>query len=227
MNVIQLVLSAVTPGLVDKLAGMLVESPEAAKKGIGAAIPAILGSMIGKGSTEQGAGQLIDMITQNKISGGLLDNLGEMFGGGEKSEAASTMGGGIVRSLLGDKLGPLAGMIGGLSGMKGGGVEKLLALAAPLVLGGLMKGAPAGGFTPASLLGLLASQKEHVANAAPPGLGALLGVAGIEPPKAAATTPIAPAPAAVEKKGGGLLPGLLIAAAAAGISACRAASSST
>jgi outer membrane protein OmpA-like peptidoglycan-associated protein len=216
MNVIQLLLGALTPGLVQKLASLLGESPDATQKGIGAAIPVVLGSLIGKGSTEAGAGQLIEMINQSKVTGGVLENLGDLFGGGEQTQTASTMGGSILKSLLGDKLGPLAGLIGGASGMKAGGVEKLLGLAAPLVLGGLMKGAPAGGFTPASLLGLLVSQKEHVAKAAPPGLGALLGIAGLEAP-AAGAMPTPPAAVVDDKKGGGILPWLLGAAVIAAI----------
>jgi outer membrane protein OmpA-like peptidoglycan-associated protein len=87
-----------------------------------------------------------------------------------------------------------------------------------LVLGAVAKHLP-GGLDPTKLIGLLDGQKEHVAKALPPGLGALMGFAAPTMAAAAPTPPATPRvvppapPAQEEKKGGGVLPWILGAAA--------------
>jgi outer membrane protein OmpA-like peptidoglycan-associated protein len=199
-----MLLSAATPMIMEKLGSSLGERPDALQKGLGAALPAILGALIGKGSNAEGAGALIKTITDNKIDAGMLDNLGDLLGGGEKSASLGQMGGAILASLLGDKAGGVANVIAGLSGLKGESAKGLLGMAAPLVLGGLMKQAPAGGFSPAGLIDLLGSQKDHVAKMMPAGLSDLVGFAAPAP----AAAPVPPPPAEPEQKTG-MMPWLI------------------
>ncbi len=191
INILDLLMKAAGPAILGQLGGLLGENQETTQKGLGAALPAILGGLIGKAGNAHGADAVIGMMRDNKIDGGLLDNLGGLLCGGDKTDGLMKMGAALAPMILGDKLGPIGALVGQFAGMKGGGVEKLIGLAAPLVLGGLAKQAPAGGFSPQGLLGLLDSQKEHVAKMAPPGLGALLGLAA---PAAAAAAPVSPPP---------------------------------
>jgi hypothetical protein len=218
INLIDLLLKAAGPAILGQLGGLLGESQETTQKGLGAVLPAVLGGLIGKAGGPGGADAVIGMMRDNKIDGGLLDNLGGLLGGGDKTDGLMKMGAALAPMILGDKLGPIGALVGQFAGMKGGGVEKLIGLAAPLVLGGLAKQAPAGGFSAQGLLGLLDSQKEHVAKMAPPGLGALLGLAAPAaaaapavsppPPPAAAPAPAA-APYSVATAGGSKLPLIL------------------
>jgi OmpA-OmpF porin, OOP family len=220
INILDLLMKAAGPAILGQLGGLLGENQETTQKGLGAVLPAILGGLIGKAGNAQGADAVIGMMKNNKIDGGMLDNLGGLLGGGDKTDGLMKMGAALAPMILGDKLGPIGALVGQFAGMKGGGVEKLIGLAAPLVLGGLAKQAPAGGFTPQGLLGLLDSQKEHVAKMAPPGLGALLGLAAPAaaaapmspppPPPAAAPAPAA-APYSVATAGGSKLPMILAA----------------
>jgi OmpA-OmpF porin, OOP family len=196
VNILQLVMGALTPAIMGKLGGFLGESPEATQKGLSGALPAILGSLISKGGDAKGAEGLLDLIGKANLDGGLMDKLGDMLGGGDATSRMADGGQALTQQLLGDRAGGVGELIARFSGMGGGSVQKLLSLAAPLVLGGLMKQAPAGGFSPAGLMGFLASQKEHVTKMLPPGLSGLAGLVGMETPAAPAPAP-APTPARV------------------------------
>jgi outer membrane protein OmpA-like peptidoglycan-associated protein len=178
MNIIQTLLGLLTgPQLLGQLSSLLGESNSATQKGLAAAIPAILGGLISKGSTESGAGALIGMMKDNNIDSGMLSNLGGMLSGSQGD--VSSMGGSILKSVLGGNADAVTQLVGSASGLSGDSASKLLAFAAPAVLGGVAQAAPAGGFSPASLMGWLGDQKEHLAAFAPPGLGAVLGLGGL------------------------------------------------
>lgn len=175
MNIIQTVLGLLTgPQLLGQLSKMLGIPEALVQKGLAAAIPAILGGVMAKGSTESGAGALIDVMKDHKIDAGLLDNLGGLFAGA----SGAAMGGSILKSVLGGHADTVTNLVGSVSGLSGGDAGKVMALAAPVVLGGVAQAAPAGGFTPAALVSLLGSQKEHLEKFAPPGLSGLLGLGG-------------------------------------------------
>ncbi len=197
VNMLQLLMGALSPAIVGKLAGFLGESSEATQKGLSGALPAILGALISKGGDAKGAEGLLGLIKDAKLDGGLLDTLGDALGGGDATSRLADSGGALTRQLLGDRAGGVGDLIGRFAGMGGGSMQKLLGLAAPLVLGGLMKQAPAGGFSPAGLMGFLAGQKEHVAKMLPPGLSGLAGMVGLDVPQAVAAPPTPATPARV------------------------------
>jgi OmpA-OmpF porin, OOP family len=180
VNIIQTLLGLLTgPQMLGQLSKMLGVPESMVQKGLAAAIPAILGGLMAKGSTESGAGALIGMMKDNKIDGSVLDNLGGLFGGASgDGSAAANMGGSILKSVLGGNADALTQLVGSTSGMTTDSAHRLMALAAPVVMGGVAQAAPAGGFTPAGLMSLLGSQAEHLKKFAPPGLGALLGLGG-------------------------------------------------
>jgi OmpA-OmpF porin, OOP family len=179
MNIVQTLLGLFnSPQLLETIAGLLRESTTTTQKGIAAAIPAILGGLVSRGSTEAGADALIGMMREHKIDSGLLDRLGTMFGG-SAGEAQVDAGRSMLSGILGGNLDAVTKLVGSVSGMSNEGAGKLMSLVAPAVLGGVAKAAPSGGFTAAGLMGLLASQKEHFAKLAPPGLGSLLGIGGL------------------------------------------------
>lgn len=180
MNIIQTLLGLLnTPQLLDKLSGVLGESSATTQKGLAAAVPAILGGLISKGSTEAGAGSIIGMMKEYKIDGGILDQLGGLFGGASAGGAEGSAGASILKSVLGGNFDAVSKIVGSVSGLSSDKAGSLMSLAAPAVLGGVAKAAPAEGFTAAELMGLLASQKEHLAKVAPAGLGNLLGIGGL------------------------------------------------
>lgn len=226
MNLVQTILGLLTPALMQKIAGMLGESPDATNKALGGVVPAIIGALLQKAGTRQGADQVVDMFKEHKIDGSLLDSIGDLLGGGDKTAALQKNGGAILGALLGDKLGPIGNLLGAFGGVKAGSAQSLLGMLAPLVMGGIAKNV-GGALDAPKLMGLLGDQREHVAKALPPGLGALLGMAapamtttGASSTNARPTVSTAPtmAPKADDKdKNDGLIPWLLGAMALAAI----------
>ncbi len=176
MNILDMLKDQVTGTLAKQASGFLGESEGAVQSALGSAFPAILGSVINKGSSKSGAEGLMGMIGGLDLD--MLGNIGNIFGGGASSvNGLLNSGGGILESLLGNKLGGVVDLIAKVSGLKGGSSSSLLKMAAPLLMGLIgkqIKGKGIGG-----LMDLLTGQKAHVAKAMPSGMGNLLGFANL------------------------------------------------
>ncbi len=197
-------------GTLGAISSFLGESESATKSGLGAALPAILGSVINKGSTTEGASSLLNMIKNDNHDGGILDNLSGLLGGGG-SAVTSLLGGGsnLLTTLLGDKIGGIANLIGSLSGLKSGSVSSLLSMAAPLVMGAIGKQATSQGLNASGLMSMLGGQSDFVKAALPTGMGSLLGFANMGDTARQTYTQAAKTVENVEQKSGSMLPWLL------------------
>ncbi len=167
----------VTGSLAKQASGMLGESEEGITKALGGGFPAILGSMISKGSSTEGAGTLLKSLTN--FDGGLMDNIGGMFGGSDTAAADQLMGkgSGVLDMLLGDKLGGVIDIVSNLGGIKKGSAGSLLKLATPFLMS--MIGKQVAGKGIGGLMDLLKGQKDNVAAAMPSGMGSLLGLGSL------------------------------------------------
>jgi OmpA-OmpF porin, OOP family len=223
-NIIQMLMGLLGQDKIGQIAGMLGESPDAVGKGLGGAIPAILGGLIGKSEAPGGADAIIGSMRDNKIDGGLLDNLGGLLGSGAQANQLMSTGGGMLSGLLGNKAGLLGTALSAFSGLKGGSATSLMGLAAPLVLGALGKSLP-GGLNASSLMGLLGSQKDHVKAALPAPLAGAMGIGDLGGRTAAAASTVTHAAKEEVSKGLGLWPWLLgagaIAALLFGLKSCK------
>jgi OmpA-OmpF porin, OOP family len=178
MNLLDLVKTQLTGGdTLGAISGLLGESPAATTAGIGAALPTLLGSVIQSGSTSNGASTLLNLIKDGGHDGSIMDNLGGMLSGGSASNGLLSAGSGILKTLLGDKVGAIAGLIGQVSGLKGGAVSSLLSIVAPVLMGGIGKQVMSQGLGASGLMNLLSSQSDFVKAALPAGMGSLLGFA--------------------------------------------------
>ncbi len=137
----------------------------------------ILGGLLKKSSTPQGA-QDIFGAAQNQDAG-MLDKLGDLFGGGDATEAYQQQGAGVLDMVLGGGE-QRVGMIGTIAkalGVDGGIVGKLLAMAAPIVMGVIGKHIKDKALDAVGLGSFLGSQKSNIAGALPSGLAGNLGFA--------------------------------------------------
>jgi OmpA-OmpF porin, OOP family len=219
MNLLSILTSTMTGGgTLGAISGLLGESEAATKSGLGAILPTVLGSVISKGSTAQGAGGLMDMLKSGGHDGGILDNFGSILGGGGSGVSnLLSGGGGIISSLLGDKVGGVVNLISGLSGLKGGSATSLMSMAAPLVMGLIGKQTASQGLNASGLMSMLGGQSEFVKAAMPAGVSNLLGFGNLGGAADAAKSAVSNATAAVEEaKGGSFMPWLLGAAVLAG-----------
>lgn len=175
MDLLGLVKDQLTASAVSQIGGFLGEDTNKVTSGLSAALPAILGGFLQKGSTTQGAGDLLNLIKGDTQSEGFLSNLGGLLSGGNTSGILSA-GSGILSSLFGDKVGALASLIGNVSGLSSKSSSSLLGLAAPLLMGVLGKQVKSQGLGVSGLANLLMSQKDTVKAALPAGIGSILNV---------------------------------------------------
>jgi OmpA-OmpF porin, OOP family len=179
MDLLGLVKEQLTSAAISKISTFLGESNENTTSALGSAMPAILGGLMQKASTKQGAGDLLNTIKTGGHDGGILDNLPGLLGGGTATSGLLSAGTGLLGSIFGDKVGALTNIISGVSGMKTGSVSSLLSMAAPILMGVLGKQATSQGMGVSGFTNLLMSQKDSVKAALPAGIGSILNVDGL------------------------------------------------
>ncbi|HKU87281.1 MAG TPA: DUF937 domain-containing protein, partial [Casimicrobiaceae bacterium] len=146
------------------LAGKVVgESPGATQTALTAALPALLGAIAQKGSTADGAQSLLLLLENPNVSTGALANLSGLLGGGQNSTSLTSAGSGLLGSLLGDKVGALAGTLASVAGLRNSqSASSLLALLVPIVLGFIKKFVGEKGLGASRLASLLAGQGQFL-----------------------------------------------------------------
>jgi hypothetical protein len=177
MNIVTTILNMIAPAILDKLAASLGISSSTAKSALAAAIPAVLGAMGSKASTDVGARALFDAVSKTDTSA--MGDLASTLTGGA---GADFMKGGLgsLTSLLGDNaLSGLTGAIGKQAGIPAAATSSIVGLAGQLAMGQLAKSVTGGGLNASSLAGLLSSQQGNIASALPAGLGSALSSAGV------------------------------------------------
>lgn len=134
-----------------------------------------------KGSEPNGAASLIKMLQEGKHDGGILDNLGNVLGGGTASNDFISSGKNLFASLFGDKAGGITDLIASASGISKNASSSLLGMLAPIVMGFLGKTLKAqGGLNLTGLTNLLLGQKEFIKPALPSGLTQLMGIPNLD-----------------------------------------------
>jgi outer membrane protein OmpA-like peptidoglycan-associated protein len=178
IDILGLVKGALTPDAVSSVASSLGESPDGIQKAFSAGIPALLSGVMNK-ATSGGSelSTIMSLFSSGAANPGILQNFSSLASG---SGAFSLIDGGksVVGSVLGDNASSVANAISSHSGISATSASSVLAMAAPLIMGGIAKALP-GGVTPSSLTELLTSQKSSILSALPAGLSGLAGIGGV------------------------------------------------
>ncbi|MCK0131795.1 DUF937 domain-containing protein [Flavobacteriaceae bacterium F08102] len=104
-----------------------------------AALPLILGAMKNNASTPEGASGLLGALNSDKHSGSILNNLGNILGGGGIDDDVLKDGQGILGHVFGGKEDRVAGAVSKSSGIDMASAMNILKVAAPFVMGFLGK----------------------------------------------------------------------------------------
>jgi outer membrane protein OmpA-like peptidoglycan-associated protein len=209
-----------TSELLGKASSFLGESEGGISKAMTGIVPTVLSGLVSKTATNEGAGAVAHMVSEQSSSG-ILGNLGGFFG--NDGGGLLNKGAGLLSSLFGGKSDGITSLISNFAGVKSSTATSLLSMALPAVLG--LIGKQVGGGGASGIASLLSSQKDNIAAAMPAGLNlsSILGGAGSTVSNMASTAKAATthyAAETAEKTGGGamrfLLPLLLLAAAAMG-----------
>ena len=106
---------------------------------LNAALPLLLGAMKNNAKTPEGAHGLLGALGNDKHSGGILDNLGNILGGSNIDEDVLQDGAGILRHVFNGKEQNVASAVSKSSGLDAGSAMNALKVAAPVLMGLLGK----------------------------------------------------------------------------------------
>jgi len=174
-NLVDLVMSYITPDVISKAASFVGESGPATQKALTGIVPTQIAALANLGSTSGGLEQIGRMLESTTTNGSVLSNLGNLFGGGAQTQDAVRTGQGMISSLFGGKLGSVTDLIARSSGLRATSVNSLMALIGPIILAVLGRQRAAAGGSLASLASLLGDQKSFLSGLLPAGLASMLG----------------------------------------------------
>lgn len=178
MNLLEILKNQLASGdTIGVISNLLGENKTATSNGLDAILPTLLGSVIQKGSTTEGANMLLNLLKTGGHDGSILDNIGGLLGNGDATKSLLNTGNGLLNTFLGDKLGSVVSLISNLSGLKSGSTSSLLSMAAPLLIG--LIGKKSAGQSATGLASLLLSQSSFVKAALPSGVSSLLGLSSL------------------------------------------------
>jgi len=168
INLVSLVMQFLTPDMIGRIATALGLDRNIVQAAVGAVVPALLGGFSKTATQPGGAQKLVDAARQQT---GTLGNFASMLGSGGQSSLIEN-GSRMLSALLGgqdqNSLAQAVAKFGGLNQSKAG---SLLGMLAPVVMGTIGQQGQQGRSLDASgLTDLLASQKDNIAAALPPGV---------------------------------------------------------
>ncbi len=133
----------------------------AVKSALSMGLPMLLGSMSNTASKSGGTDMLTNMLAQTGGSDP-MDNIGSFLG-----SSAAAGGGGMLNSLLGSQLTPIQNAIAQKTGLPPAVVGKVLAIAAPMLIGYVGKMVTQQKMDSAGLTSLLGEQSKLAMQSSP------------------------------------------------------------
>ncbi len=175
-NLVSVVMQFLTPDMIAKIASAIGLDRSVAQKAIGGAVPALLSSLTDAATTPGGMRQLSSMLAQQS---GSLEGLKNVIGGPDQKTLAER-GSSMLSGLFGGGvLDTMAQSIGKFAGINESASKSLLGMLGPVVFGALGQQQRSAGLDTNGVASLLASQKDQIVSAIPPGLADQLSSAGL------------------------------------------------
>ncbi len=208
-NLLDLVKDQIGSAVMGKIANVIGINDREANSAVDAFIPALLSGVMNNTKTEEDAGGLLDLISSNNLGDGILDNLGDLLGGGDKTSSFLSLGSSLLSGIFGRNESGFINSILSLTGLGKGNSSKLLSILAPIALSVIGRMVKSKGLNAGSLLSLFRNEKSAVRAALPAGFAAF--------GESAKSEPVAVASNNDDNSGGGmgwlkwLLPLLLLA----------------
>lgn len=176
-NVMDMIQGSLTPENIGAVAGALGMESETVKKGLGAAMPAVLAGVLGAAKEPAGRQALDSALGSANTD--LMGNLGGLLAGGNSSSLIAT-GSKLLSGFMGDnKLGALGGALASSLGVSKESSGSLMALATPMLMSMLAGKKQSEGLDVGGLVGQLMGQKDLIAKAIPDDISSQLKGSGI------------------------------------------------
>ena len=180
INLLNMVKEVAGDSMIKQASSFLGAEESTTKTAFGAVLPSLLGSMIEKGSNDEGANSLLNFINTNNHDGSILDKVGDLLGGGTSADGLLNSGAGVLKFLVGEKLGSLTDLISKVSGLKVGNSSSLLKMVSPIIMGVAGRYIKTKALDALGLKNMLMGQRENVKNALPSGFSKIMGFSAFD-----------------------------------------------
>jgi hypothetical protein len=160
--------------MMQQMASKLGGDSDGVQRAAAAAIPMILAGLKRNASSRQGAESLSNALNKHS-DGGLLGNLGSLFGGGNSGSAMQD-GSKILGHVFGGKQSNMAQQLGKATGLGGKGAGDLMSMLAPMVMGALGQAKSQGNMGVSGLQDLLNQEHKSIQKRQPKQLGMIEGL---------------------------------------------------
>lgn len=195
-SILESLMSALGPSVVDPIASRLGESNDAVQRGLQGGAAAMLGGIAAKADQPGFMGQIFSLVSNPAASASSLSSVVSNLGAAAPGSAASPLtdlGSRFLSTIFGSNTSAVSDAVAKTSGLAGSKASALLAMAAPLVLGFLGQHVRENNLSAGDLAGKLKAEAPGLQRFLPAGFGSLLGGAS----HLAAAVPAAVAPVAV------------------------------
>ena len=132
-GLLDLINSPIGKQLISGVAGQTGQPENKTADVLAMAMPLLMGAMKKNTATPGGAQGLMNALS-SKHDGGILDNLGGLFGGGV-DQSVMDDGAGILGHVFGSKQPQVENALSSKSGIDAGSVGQILKIAAPIIMG--------------------------------------------------------------------------------------------
>jgi OmpA-OmpF porin, OOP family len=164
---------------INKIAGALGEDTSRTQAAMDGTLQALVGGLVNKSSTRDGASDLLDLLKRNNLDGTRFTNVASAISGPDGISRMIETGGPLLNSVLGSRANSVIDWVTSLGGIKKSSSTSLLSLALPVVLGQIGRLVSSGGWNVSNLMNLMSDQKSYLRNM-PTGLTNALGYGGAE-----------------------------------------------
>lgn len=183
INLLEIAQTTLGPILLSKAGDLFGLNQEQGKTALATILPTLLGGVLNKASTKDGATALYKAVTDSSVDSH-ISNLTGLLGTASGVSKLGEQGGKALGFLFGDKATALGEHVAGLTDTPATGTKSLLAVAATAIFGLLKNQVVNGKMSPHAFTSMIASQATHLEKSLPEkvlewlGWGSLAGFFG-------------------------------------------------
>ncbi len=176
INLLDMLKDNISGDMISQASKFLGENESGVKSAMSDVMPSVLGSMINFGSTDSGAGKMMNMLKDGNHDGSILDNLGGLFGGGSATSGLVNTGSSLMKGMMGQSmLGSVIDMVSSRSGVSKSSSSSLMGMIAPIAMGMIGRYAKNKALDAVGLGSFLRGQQSGVMGALPSAISNLMG----------------------------------------------------
>ncbi len=179
-NLLEILRNTISPDIINKLSVLVGENSSKTKSAVNNTLPAIIGGLINKTSTDAGSSDVLKLIKDGGYDGSMLNNLSGSLTDSKKFYGNINGASNVISSVFGGNLKDVTDTISKESGVSSNATSSILGFLSAIVMSLIGKQVIGNNLNASGLTGLLSGQKDFLKGLIPAGLAGLFGLAGIK-----------------------------------------------